>query len=194
MNLQQEIDQLTKVLNNGELILYPTQTIWSLGCDASNEEAVQKLLQLKNRSPKKGLIVLLDDLTALKKYTSYIPPKASNLIQYYTRPLTIIYDNVKTEYFAASVSAPDGSVAIRITQNTFCKALIEAFGKPIVSTSANFTGEAYPKSFAQITPRLKSAVSYIADYGRRETSKIAPSTIVRIDGNELVFLRKNEEN
>ncbi|MCH2046579.1 MAG: threonylcarbamoyl-AMP synthase [Saprospiraceae bacterium] len=191
MNLQHEIDQLTNALNNGEIILYPTQTIWGLGCDASNETAVQQLLQLKNRPVEKGLIVLVDSLESLKKYINYIPPKASNLIEYHTRPLTIIYEQIKKELFAPSVCASDGSLAIRVTLDPFCKQLLQQFGKPIVSTSANFSQAPYPKSFADIDPELSKQVAYVADYKREKISNAAPSTIVKVVKNELLFIRKD---
>lgn len=190
MNLQHEIDQLTNTLNNGGIILYPTQTIWGLGCDASNETAVQQLLQLKDRPVEKGLIILVDSLASLKQYVNYIPPKASNLVEYHTRPLTIIYEQIKKELFAPSVCASDGTLAIRVTQDPFCKRLIKEFDGPIVSTSANFNNAPYPKSFSEIDPELSKQVAYIADYKRDEISNTTPSTIVKVVKNELIFIRK----
>lgn len=189
MLAQQEIQQLVTHLQQGNLILYPTETVWGLGCDALNPNAIEQLNQLKKRKSDKSYVLLLDNLTQLKHYVEYIPRKASGLVLYHDEPLTIIYK--KPIGLPHAVLAEDGSVAIRITKDPFCKALIEAFGRPIVSTSANISGEPYPNSFHEISQPILDGVHYAADHNRDIISSLKPSTIVALDDNEdLIFLRK----
>lgn len=189
MDFYQEISLLVAELERGNVILYPTDTIWGLGCDATNVEAVHKIDRVKKRKIDKNYIVLVDSLDMLKDYIAYIPTKARNLIDYHSRPLTIIYDQPKN--LPEELLAADGSVAIRVTKDEFCQELIASFGKPIVSTSANISGEPYPSSFADMDKRIIDNVARVADYRREEEIKAAPSTIVKIEeGKDLIFIRK----
>lgn len=189
MNFTNEISTLVETLAKGELILYPTETIWGIGCDATNEAAIQKIDLLKNRIEGKNYILLIDSLEHLREYIEYIPPKASSLIAFHTRPLTIIYDKPKN--LPLSLLAEDGSIAIRVTKDPFCGELIKAFGKPIVSTSANISGQPYPATYSEISDVIKKGVDGIARHKREETSEGAPSVIVKVvDGEDLTFIRK----
>lgn len=186
---QQEIDRLALYLEQGKVILYPTETIWGLGCDATQTAAIQQIHDIKQRPEGKTYILLVDSQARLEEYVSYVPPKASKLIAYHERPLTIIYAQPKN--LPEALLAPDGSIAIRVTRDPFCKALVAALGKPIVSTSANTSGKPYPDSFKAIEPRIIKEVDAVADYRQKETSPNAPSTIVKvIDDEELIFIRK----
>jgi L-threonylcarbamoyladenylate synthase len=189
MNFTKEVAPLVEALEEGNLILYPTETIWGIGCDATNPTAIAKLDALKKRKESKNYILLVDSQARLSEYIDYIPPKASNLIAYHTRPLTIVYDKPKN--LPTSLLAEDGSIAIRVTLDPFCKELVNAFGKPIVSTSANISGEPYPKTFLDIPDVLRKGVASIAQYKQYEESGALPSVLVRVvDGADLVFLRK----
>lgn len=189
MNFTNEIASLVKELGDGNLILYPTETVWGIGCDATNEVAVQKIDALKKRAAGKNYILLIDSLERLKEYIEYIPPKANNLIAYHTRPLTIIYDSPKN--LPISLLAEDGSIAIRVTMDPFCKELIGTFGKPIVSTSANISGQPFPKTFSEISEEIRKGVDGIARYKQYEKNEGTPSVIVKVaDGEDLIFIRK----
>jgi len=186
---QQEIDYLAQKLRKGGVIAYPTDTVWGIGCDATNDEAIQQVKTIKKRPDTKGFVVLVDSLERLKNYVDIIPPKAMNLIVYHERPLTIVYDKVKN--LSPKLLAPDGSCAIRVTKDLFCQELIATFDGAIVSTSANLSGNPPAKSYAEIDEIIKKSVDAVADYRREEVSETPPSTIVRIDEkSELVFLRK----
>eukprot|EP01041_Mallomonas_annulata_P032903 gene32903-55455_t len=138
-------EQISETLKNGGTILYPTDTIWGLGCDATNEEACQKILNIKNRPAEKSFIILVDSFLMLEKYIPEFPDVCYDLVELATRPLTIIYPNAKG--LANSVLASDGSVGIRLTKDPICVALIRAMKKPLVSTSANLSGEKNPSCF-----------------------------------------------
>lgn len=187
--IQNEIKKALEVLISGGVILYPTDTIWGLGCDATNEAAVQKLLELKNRPEHKSLIVLLDNDNKLQSYVKEIPEVAYDLIEYAEKPLTIIFDAAKN--LAPSVINKDGSVGIRIVKHDFCSPLIQRFRKPLVSTSANLSGEASPKNFDDIDDAIKAGVDYIVDFEQEKRQHGAPSTIIKLGESGLFnFIRK----
>lgn len=189
MDFSALIKPLVTSLEEGALILYPTETIWGIGCDATNEAAIQQIDALKQRKEGKNYILLVDSLELLQDYIEYIPPKASNLIAYHRRPLTIIYSQPKN--LPTSLLAPDGSIGIRVTLDPFCKALIKAFGKPIVSTSANISGKPYPKAFKDIDNTIKTGVGAVAMHRQLDQSENSPSVIVKVvDGEDLIFIRK----
>ena len=189
MNFTKEITPLVEALKEGNLILYPTETIWGIGCDATSPTAIEKIDVLKNRKEGKNYILLVATEAQLLEYVEYVPPKASNLIAYHTRPLTIVYDKPKN--LPACLLAEDGSIAIRVTSDPFCKALVNAFGKPIVSTSANISGQPYPKTFLDIDNTIIKGVASIAQYKQYEESEKPPSVLVKVvDGEDLTFLRK----
>ncbi|MET4081918.1 L-threonylcarbamoyladenylate synthase [Pedobacter sp. UYP30] len=187
--LQDEIKKSLEVLKSGGVILYPTDTIWGLGCDATNEEAVQKLLGLKNRPPEKSLIVLLDTDNKLQSYVTEIPEVAYELIEYAESPLTIIFSGAKN--LAKSVVNKDGSVGIRIVKHDFCTTLLQRFRKPIVSTSANLSGQPSPRIFDEMDPEILSGVDYIVDFEQQNRTLNKPSTIVKLGpSGQFEFIRK----
>ena len=189
MDWDRESQRLAAQMEQGNLILYPTETIWGIGCDATNEEAVQQIDHLKQRQEGKNYILLVDTIERLEEYISYIPPKASKLIAYHTRPLTIIYEHAQN--LLASLLAADGSIAIRVTKDPFCQALIADLGKPIISTSANTSGQPYPKQFSEIAPEILKGVGAVAQYRQEEVNEQIPSTVVKVvDGEDLIFIRK----
>lgn len=180
-----EITIANQFLNKGKIILYPTDTVWGLGCDATNTKSVAKIYQLKNRVESKSLIVLVSSLHMLKKYVS-VPKKAIEILQNTNKPTTIIYQNPKG--FAKNTIASDHTIAIRIVQDEFCRKLIKRFGRPIVSTSANISGEDTPKSFSEISSTILDSVDYIVNL-HHNTVNTKSSTIVKIVGNTIQVLR-----
>jgi len=187
--LKDEINKTLEVLKNGGVILYPTDTVWGLGCDATNAEAVAKVNEIKGRSADKSLIVLLDTENKLQSYVNDVPEVAYDLIEYAEKPLTIVFSNAKN--LAANVINSDGSVGIRIPKYDFCQQLIQRFRKPIVSTSANISGQPTPKFFDEISNEIKEAVDYIVDLEQENRTPKQPSTIIKLGtGGLFEFIRK----
>jgi len=187
--LRDEINKAFEVIKNGGVILYPTDTIWGLGCDATNAEAVDKLLKIKNRPAEKSLIVLLDVDSKLQSYVKEIPDVAYDLIEYAENPLTIIYSDAKN--LAANVINEDGTAGIRIVKHDFCTPLIQRFRKPIVSTSANISGKPSPKFFDDIDPEIIEAVDYVVDFEQENRTVRKSSTIMKLTASgQFEFIRK----
>lgn len=186
---KEELEKALAVLQSGGLILYPTDTIWGIGCDATNEDAVKKIFALKGRAESKSLIVLLDKDHKLASYVREIPDVAYDLIEYSEKPLTIVYSDAKG--LATSVINEDGSVGIRIVRHAFCEQLIHRFRLPIVSTSANYSGEASPKNFADISQEIINGVDYVVPLEQELLEEKSPSTILKLapDG-QFSFIRK----
>ncbi|MDX1828418.1 MAG: L-threonylcarbamoyladenylate synthase [Lutibacter sp.] len=183
-----EINNSLKSLNQKEIILYPTDTVWGIGCDATSESAVAKVFKIKQRSESKSLIILVNGIEMLKKYIPTISNKIIDILNTTLKPTTIIYNNPIG--LAKNVVASDNTVAIRIVQNEFCKQLITAFKKPIVSTSANISGMPTPKSFKEIDVAILDSVDYIVNLHREEINTKS-STIIKIgDNDELIVLRE----
>lgn len=166
-------------LKKGGIILYPTDTIWGIGCDARNSEAVKKIFNLKKRNDSKSMLVLVNNEVALEKIVEEIPDITWQLLEASVNPMTIIYDNAKG--VASELLAEDGSLGIRITKERFSQELCRRFGYPIVSTSANISGEKPPVSFKEISDEIKNGVDYIVKYSRDNTDKKTPSNIIKID-------------
>lgn len=182
------IDKAIEVINQGGIILYPTDTIWGLGCDPFNSAAIERVLRLKNRDADKAFILLVDSLEMLKKYLENLHPRVETLLSYHTRPLTIIYDNPKN--LPEEIIAKDGSIGIRISIDPFCRHLIHKFGKPIISTSANVSGEPYPPNFGAIKSEIIQGVDYVVNIRQTEDKEVLPSIIASVDANgELEFIR-----
>jgi len=175
---QQEADivQCLKTLSNGGLILYPTDTVWGIGCDATNAEAVKRIYQLKQRDDSKALIVLIDSADHLDHYVIDVPSIARELIDVAVKPLTIIYEGAYN--LASNLLGAEDSVGIRIPNDEFCHRLCERFGKPIVSTSANVSGQPAGKTFADINPAIIQGVDYTVEYRRGDTTPHQPSNII----------------
>ncbi len=175
---QQEADivQCLKTLSAGGLILYPTDTVWGIGCDATNADAVKKVYQLKQRDDSKAMIVLIDSADHLDHYVVDVPMIARELIDVAVKPLTIIYEGAYN--LAPNVLGDQDSVGIRIPNDEFCHRLCERFGKPIVSTSANVSGHPTAKTFADIDASIVQGVDYAVQYRRDDTSRHQPSNII----------------
>lgn len=189
MVFDNEINNAIRILREGGVILYPTDTIWGLGCDATNDEAVKKIFAIKSRIDSKSLLILVDSVGMLERYVKEIPEIAYELTDVSDKPLTIIYPGAKN--LAASIPAEDGSVGIRICQDEFCNQLIGRFRKPIVSTSANMSGEPSPSFFADITEKIKQSVDYVVDYKREDREKNLPSPVLKIELNGTIkIIRK----
>lgn len=184
-----DLKKALETLQNGGIILYPTDTIWGIGCDATNEKAVQKIFRIKKREDSKSMLVLLENINLLDRYVEEIPEVAYQLVELSEKPVTVIYDGAKN--LARNLIAPDGSIGIRITSENFTRELIRRFKKPIVSTSANVSGEPSPAYFQEISDEIKSAVDYVVQYRQDDLSPGAASSIIKLGrGGEVKIIRK----
>jgi L-threonylcarbamoyladenylate synthase len=187
--MQNDIKKALDVLKSGGIILYPTDTIWGIGCDATNSDAVEKIYQLKQRADTKSMLVLVENPNWLYEYLVEIPPMAHDLIDLSTKPITIIYPKAKK--LAPNLVAADGSVGIRVVKHAFCQNLIKVLGKPIVSTSANLSGQPHPKSFAEIDRSIIDGVDFIVPKQYEESTHPKPSSIVQLGlGGEVKVIRE----
>lgn len=187
--LKDEIKKACEVMQKGGVILYPTDTVWGIGCDATNEEAVRRVYEIKRRADSKAMLVLVDSQAKVDYYVEDVPAVAWDLIDLATRPLTIIYDGAR--HLAPNLLAEDGSVGIRVTSEPFSKELCFRFRKAIVSTSANISGEPSAGVFSEISEEIKQAVDYVVDYRREETGHPAPSSIIKLGkGGEVKVIRE----
>lgn len=178
------VNQAFEVLQRGGTILYPTDTIWGLGCDATNAQAVEKILAIKHRPDHKSLIVLIDTMARLGTYVCQVPEQAYDLVQMATKPLTIIYPEAKN--LAHNVIAPDRSIGIRVVNHRFCQRLIGRLGKPLVSTSANISGKPHPTAFANIDEQIKQAVDFVVPQNLENEASHKPSGIIALGPGGLV--------
>ncbi|RZK38694.1 MAG: threonylcarbamoyl-AMP synthase [Pedobacter sp.] len=187
--LKEEINKALEVLKNGGIILYPTDTVWGLGCDATNEAAVDKINELKGRSTDKSFIVLLQADHQLQSYVTTVPDVAYELIEYAENPITIVFSKAKN--LAKNVINGDGSVGIRIVRHDFCEQLIQKFRRPITSTSANISGQPTPRFFDEISPEILEGVDYVVNLEQDVQVVKKPSTIVKLGPTgEFQFIRK----
>ena len=176
-------------MREGGVILYPTDTIWGIGCDATNEDAVRRVYEIKQRQDSKAMLVLVDSSVKVDFYVRDVPEVAWDLIDLADKPLTIIYSGARN--LAANLLAEDGSVGIRVTNEDFSKRLCLQFRKAIVSTSANISGQPSPKNFSEISEEVKSAVDYIVGYRQEEISNPKPSSIIKLDkGGVIKIIRE----
>lgn len=183
-----EVKNAVEIIDAGGLILYPTDTIWGIGCDALNETAIGKIFKLKNRADSKSLIILLAEAKDLFKFVANPHPDIVSIVQSFEQPTTVIYDQAIG--LPPSLISADGSIAIRVTKDPFCKSLIKKMKKPLVSTSANVSGNPSPKGFATIETAIKEGVDYIVKHRQEEPYKeLRPSTIIRIheDGSKDII-------
>ena len=176
-------------MREGGVILYPTDTIWGIGCDATNEDAVRRVYEIKQRQDSKAMLVLVDSSVKVDFYVRDVPEVAWDLMDLADKPLTIIYSGARN--LAANLLAEDGSVGIRVTNEDFSKRLCQQFRKAIVSTSANISGQPSPKNFSEISEEVKSAVDYIVGYRQEEMSNPKPSSIIKLDkGGVIKIIRE----
>ena len=184
-----DLQEALRILRRGGIVLYPTDTIWGIGCDATNEEAVSKVFALKQRADSKSMLVLVDSVARLERYVD-IPESAEQLLAVAedSKPMTIIYPNAHG--VAQELIAPDGSLGIRITREAFSRALCAGLGKPIVSTSANISGEPAAQTFAQISEAIRNGVDYVCQYRRNDNTPKQPSAIIKINAdNTFIIIR-----
>ena len=179
--LQDEIKKAVEVMRNGGVILYPTDTVWGIGCDATNPEAVKRVYEIKHREDSKALICLVDSDARLSRYVRNVADVTWDIIEMAEKPLTIIFDQAVG--LAPNLLGEDGSVGIRVTKEAFSKELCFRFQKPIVSTSANISGEPTPQTFDEISDDIKNAVDYVVKYNRQCKEKHKPSSIIKINAN-----------
>lgn len=184
--MKNEIENCIAVLKKGGLILYPTDTVWGIGCDATNPDAVDKVFKLKQRSDEKSLICLVHDFKMLNEYVENVPEVAYDILKYAKKPTTIIYDDPIR--VAENIIAADNSLAIRVAKDEFCKKLIQRFRRPLVSTSANISGEKTPQSYAEIDPLILEGVDYVVNLQHKKKSG-KPSAIIKLknDGSVKVI-------
>ena len=188
MEYKDDIKNCLEVLENGGIILYPTDTVWGLGCDATNETAVEKIIQLKKRPSEKSFVVLVAEEKDILNYTAAPDLAVFDFLQLQKRPVTVIYKQAIG--IADNAIANDGSVAMRICKDAFCKALIKRFRKPILSTSANFSGEIAPAVFSEINDAIINGVDYTVQYRREDVAAGQPSMIIQWERGEVKVIRE----
>jgi L-threonylcarbamoyladenylate synthase len=187
--LRDDLQDISAILSAGGIICYPTDTVWGIGCDATNADAVDRLTQLKQHDPARGYIALVDSIAMLKTYIPQMPPRLETLLAYHNRPLTMIYEHPFG--LPAAVRAADGTVAIRLTTEEFSAALIQTFGKPIISTCACIEGLAAPLTFGGISSDILSKMDYVVKYRQDDKTPGECSPIARLDQyQELEFVRE----
>ena len=187
--MEDEIKRCIEVLNKGGLILYPTDTIWGIGCDATNRDAVKKVYELKQREDNKAMLILLDSANNLDRYVRDVPEIAYDLIEVAVKPLTIIYDNGYN--LAENLLSENQSVGIRITGEAFSQALCRKFRRPIVSTSANISGQPSAAIFKEISPEIINGVDYVVNYRRNDNNKQQASSIIKLGADASIkIIRK----
>jgi L-threonylcarbamoyladenylate synthase len=174
-----DIENCLSVLHAGEIILYPTDTIWGIGCDATNADAVRKIFELKKRAEKKSMIILVDDESMIRDYVSNPSQKILAFISSAKRPTTAIFKNAFN--LPQNLINEDGTVAIRIVRDDFCRQLVEQLKKPLVSTSANISGEKFPQNFNEVSNEIKNGVDYIVQHRQNDFSKSTPSSIIKLN-------------
>lgn len=184
MDFKEDLNNALKVLYEGGVILYPTDTIWGLGCDATSREAVENIFRIKKRSEGQSLIILVNSLTMLERYVSQVPETAYNIIEVTDKPITLIYPAGKN--LAPGVCAEDGSIGIRVCSEAFCNELIGRFRKPVVSTSANISNKPSPSNFSEIDDSIIRSADYVVKYRQEDTAKYPPSSIIRLENNGTI--------
>lgn len=189
MNRKEDIENAVKVMRQGGVILYPTDTVWGIGCDATNAEAVAKVYRIKQRDDSKAMICLVDSDARLQRYVRQVPNVAWDIFDLATKPTTVILDGAVN--LAPNLIAEDGSIAMRITREEFSKELCYRFQKAIVSTSANISGRPAAQNFRDIAPELLEAVDYVCYSRRQEKTPHTPSGIIKLAANgEVTVIRK----
>ena len=197
---KEELQRTLAVLRKGGVVLYPTDTVWGLGCDATDPEAVAKIYEIKHRADSKSLVLLASNLDMICRFVKEIPEAAVQLVEVNDAPMTIIYPGAicgetgaaaDKSLLARNTVAEDGSVGIRIPMMDFCRDLVAALGRPIVSTSANISGEPTPKSFAEVTPAIREAVDYTVDPALEKGATGKSSSIIKVGlDSSFVIIRK----
>ncbi len=187
LSFEQDVEQCLEVMRNGGIILYPTDTIWGIGCDATNTEAVEKIIALKQRPENKSFVVLVADERDILKYTASPDLAVFDYLEQAKKPVTVVYEHAIG--LADNVLAADGSVGIRICKDPFCKHLIRRLRLPLVSTSANISGEPSPTHFSMISEAVKKGVDYIAEHRRDDVTPANPSSVIKWKNGQVILLR-----
>ena len=187
--MENDIINSLKVLLNGGVILYPTDTIWGLGCDATNKAAIERVYDIKRRQDKHSMLILLSDIEEMSKYVTQIPREAVKLIESSVNPVTIIYPS--SQNLPQNILAEDQSIGIRITEDPFCSELIRRFGKPLVSTSANISGSPNPANFSDIEDEVILEADWVVRWKQNDNTRNVPSTIYKVnDKGGIIIIRK----
>jgi L-threonylcarbamoyladenylate synthase len=187
--IKDEVAKALKVITEGGIILYPTDTIWGIGCDATNTEAIRRIFKLKQRDEAKSMIVLIDTENKLESYISDVNPLAYDLIAYAENPLTLVMPGAKN--LSPAIINKDSSIGIRVVKHPFCEQLIQRLRKPLVSTSANISGKASPQYFAQVSDEIINGVDYVVDLEQQDMEIKNPSTIMRLEPDgKFQFIRR----
>ncbi|HEY1870265.1 MAG TPA: L-threonylcarbamoyladenylate synthase [Chitinophagaceae bacterium] len=187
MEFEKDILNCLEVLKNGGTILYPTDTIWGIGCDATNTKAVEKIFAIKKRPDNKSMIALVADEREILKYVAHPDLSVFDHLKATHKPTTVIYEGAIG--LADNLIAPDGSIAIRICKEEFCRNLLKRFKKPIVSTSANISGETSPKNFSEISEEIKNSVDYVVQYRQHDKTSAEPSSLIKWQKGKPIILR-----
>jgi L-threonylcarbamoyladenylate synthase len=180
----EDLNSALKTLVEGGIIIYPTDTIWGLGCDATNASAVEKIFMIKKRKETKSFIILVNGFTMLERYVKNIPDVAYEILEVSDKPMTIIYNEGKN--LAPGVCNEDGSVGIRIIRDDFCNDLITRFRKPLISTSANYSDSPSPSVFSDINDEIIRSADYVVRYRQTDINKKTPSSIIKVDNNGVI--------
>jgi len=184
-----DLEGAKRALQEGQLILYPTDTVWSIGCDATNLRAIMRIRNLKKTPVEQGLEVLVSSLPMLRQYVTHLHPRLETLLHYHVRPLTIIYEQGRN--LPRSVMHEDGSIAIRLVQDDYCRALIDSLGMPLVAAAADLRANYFPTGFGTISSDVIEQVGYVSRHRRTDRTPSEPSVMVRLgDKDELDFLRE----
>ncbi|MFP4663064.1 MAG: L-threonylcarbamoyladenylate synthase [Bacteroidales bacterium] len=187
--MKEDINKCLEALHQGGIIIYPTDTVWGLGCDATNPDAVEKIYKIKQRDKSKSMLILLENINQVFSYVEKPPEVALDMIELSTEPLTVVFEKAKN--LPLNLIASDGSIAIRVSKNKFTSELIRRFKKPVVSTSANFSGQDTPLSFKEIDDDLIGMADYVVRFGQKETRRKKASSIIRISNQgEIDIIRK----
>ncbi|KAA6301989.1 MAG: Threonylcarbamoyl-AMP synthase [Candidatus Ordinivivax streblomastigis] len=182
--MEEELKKACQILKEGGVILYPTDTIWGIGCDATNEAAVRRIYEIKQRTDSKSILVLLDSTAKLDYYVDEAPDIALDIIELSEKPLTIIYSGAKN--VASNLIASDGSLGIRITKEPFSRQLCQRLRHPLVSTSANISGQPAPANFSEISDEIIRSVDYVVNFRKDDNQKTIPSSIIQLGKGGLV--------
>ena len=186
-DFEKDIEKCLEVLKGDGLILYPTDTVWGIGCDATNEKAVEKIYKLKKRSDEKAMIVLVADEKDIMQHVAAPDLSLFDYLDKTTKPTTVVYEGALG--FADNLVAKDGSIAIRICKEDFCRRLIKRFKKPIVSTSANISGMPAPKFFKEISDEIKNGVDHVVQYKQQDETSAQPSSLIKWNNGNVTILR-----
>jgi L-threonylcarbamoyladenylate synthase len=188
MYSQEDLKMALDTLKSGGVILYPTDTVWGLGCDATNPDAVKRIFEIKKREDAKSMLILIENPNMLSAYVREVPEIAWQLIDVADKPMTIVYPGAKN--LAANLVAPDESIGIRVTKEVFSGNLIQRFRRPVVSTSANISGQPAPQNFDGISEEIKSSVDYIVQFRQDDPGLAQPSSILKLGiGGEIQIIR-----